>query len=107
MQIALGNALAAATGYTGMETDAAFRRARELCLNVGDTEQLIRVIWGQFTGHFAGGRQRPALAVANELLALSVRLDNDSGRQMGYASIGASLLHLACLAEARTHSNSG
>jgi predicted ATPase len=103
LQIALGNALAAATGYTGMETDAAFRRARELCLKVGDTDQLIRVVWGQFTGHFAGGRQRPALAVANELLALSERLDNDSGRQMGHASIGAGLVHLACFAKARTH----
>jgi class 3 adenylate cyclase/predicted ATPase len=102
LQIALGNALAAATGYTGMETDAAFRRARELCLKVGDSEQLIRVVWGQFTGHFAGGRQRPALAVANELLALSVRFDNDGGQQMGHASTGASLFHLGFFAKART-----
>ena len=102
LQIALGNALTAATGYTGTETDAAFRRARELCLEVGDTVQLIRVTWGQFTGHFAGGRQRAALAVANELLALSERLDDAGGRQMGHASVGVCLLHLGSLAEART-----
>jgi predicted ATPase/class 3 adenylate cyclase len=102
LQIALGNALAAATGYTGTETDAAFRRARELCLEFGDTVELIRVTWGQFTGHFAGGRQRPALAVANELLALSERLDDAGGRQMGHASVGVSLLHLGSLTEART-----
>lgn len=101
LQIALGNALMSATGYTGTETDAAFRRARELCLEIADTVQLIRVIWGQFTGHFAGGRQRLALAVANELLALSERLDDAGGRQMGHASVGASLLHLASFAEAR------
>ena len=103
LQIALGNALTAATGYTGTETDAAFRRARELCLEVGDTVQLVRVTWGQFTGHFAGGRQRPALAVARELLALSERLDDRGGRQMGHASVAVSLLHLASFAEARTH----
>ncbi|HKB49192.1 MAG TPA: hypothetical protein VKC57_15910, partial [Ktedonobacterales bacterium] len=102
LQIALGNALAAATGYTGTETDAAFRRARELCLEVGDTIELIRVTWGQFTSHFAGGRQRPAFAVAKELLALSERLDDAGGRQMGHASVGVSLLHLASFAEART-----
>ena len=101
LQIALGNALAAAMGYTGTEKDAAFRRARELCLKVGDTEQLIRVSWGLFTGHFTGGRQRRALVTAHELLALSERLDNDGGRQMGHASIGVSLLHQACFAEAR------
>jgi predicted ATPase len=100
LQITLGNALAAATGYTGTETDAAFRRARELCLEIADTVQLIRVTWGQFTGHFAGGRQRLALEVANELLALSQRLDDAGGRQMGHASVGASLLHLASFAEA-------
>jgi predicted ATPase len=101
LQIALGNALTAATGYTGTETDAAFRRARDLCLEVGDRAQLIRVTWGQFTGHFAGGRQRPALVVANELLTLSERLDDAGGRQMGHASVGASLLHLASFAKAR------
>jgi len=101
LQIALGNALTAATGYTGTETDAAFRRARELCLEVGDTVQLIRVTWGQFTGHFAGGRQRLALAVGSELLTLSERLDDPGGRQMGHASVAVSLLHLAAFAEAR------
>jgi len=60
------------------------------------------VTWGQFTGHFAGSRQRPALAVAKELLALSERLDDSGGRQMGHASVGVSLLHLASFAEART-----
>ena len=63
--------------------------------------QLIRVTWGQFTGHFAGGRQRPALAVANELLALSDRLDDQRRRQIGHAGKGASLLHLALFSEAR------
>jgi class 3 adenylate cyclase/predicted ATPase len=102
LQIALGNALAAATGYSGTETDAAFRRARELCLEMGDTVQLTRVTWGQFTGHFAGGRQRLALDVANELLALSERFNDPGGRQIGNASVGSSLLHLASFTAACT-----
>ena len=101
LQIALGNALAAATGYSGTETDAAFRRARELCLEIGDAVQLIRVTWGQFTGHFAGGRQRLALEVANELLVMSDQLDDAGGRQIGHAGKGASLLHLASFSDAR------
>jgi predicted ATPase/class 3 adenylate cyclase len=101
LQITLGNALAAATGYAGTATDAAFRRARELCLEVGDTAQLIRATWGQFTGYFAGGRQRPAFAAATELLALSERCGDAGGRQMGHASVGASLFHLASFAAAR------
>jgi len=101
LQIALGNALMAAAGYTGSATDVAFRRARELCLEAGDTIQLMRVTWGLFTGHFAGGRQRQALAMANELLASSQQLDDAGGRRMGHASVGTCLLHLASFAEAR------
>jgi predicted ATPase len=103
LQITLGNVLMAAKGYSAAETDAAFRRACELCLDAGDTMQLVRVLWGQFTGHFAGGRQRPALAVAEELSALSERLGDAGGRQLGEAGIGASLMHLGLFAEARPH----
>ena len=102
LQIALGNALIAAAGYTGATTDAAFRRARELCMELGDTAQLIRVTWGQFTGLFAGGRQKPALTVANELLALAERLGDAGGRQMGHVSVAVSQLHLGSLTDARS-----
>src|SRR6202034_3534413 len=37
LQIALGNALMALKGYSAAETDAAFRRARELCLDAGES----------------------------------------------------------------------
>jgi predicted ATPase len=103
LQIALGNALMALRGYSAPETDAAFRRARELCLEAGETAQLVRVLWGQFTGDFAGGRERASLAVAEDLLGLSERLADASGRQVGHASVGASLLHLGSFSEARVH----
>ncbi|MFZ2082270.1 MAG: adenylate cyclase, partial [Xanthobacteraceae bacterium] len=103
LQIALGNALMALRGYSATETDAAFRRARELCIEAADTKQLVRVLWGQFTGDFAGGRERASLAVAEELLRLSERLADAGGRQLGHASVGASLLHLGSFAEARIH----
>jgi class 3 adenylate cyclase/predicted ATPase len=103
LQIALGNALMALRGYSAAETDAAFRRARELCMEAADTKQLVRVLWGQFTGDFAGGRERASLAVAEELLRLSERLADAGGRQLGHASVGASLLHLGSFAEARIH----
>jgi class 3 adenylate cyclase/predicted ATPase len=103
LQIALGNALMALRGYSAAETDAAFRRARELCIEAADTKQLVRVLWGQFTGDFAGGRERASLAVAEELLRLSERLADAGGRQLGHASVGASLLYLGSFAEARIH----
>lgn len=99
LRIALGNALTALRGYSASETDSAFSRARELCLEAGEMRQLVRVLWGQFSSHFAGGRA--SLAVAQELLALSEQLCDVSGRQMGHASVGASLLHLGSFSNAR------
>ena len=101
LQIALGNALMALRGYSATETNAAFCRARELCLGAGDRTQLLRVLWGQYTADFAGGRERASLTCAEELLKLSERLEDAGGRQMGHASVGASLLHLGSFAEAR------
>jgi predicted ATPase len=103
LQIALGNALMALRGYSAPETDAAFRRARELCTEAEDGPQLLRVLWGQYTGNFAGGRERGALDVAEELLGLSQQLGDDAGRQLGHASVGATLLHLGSLSRARPH----
>jgi predicted ATPase len=100
LQIALGNALMASSGFSSVETDAAFRRAAELCRATDDKAQFVRVLWGQFTGHFAGGRQDAALAVARDLLALSQSLGDAAGQQMGQASIGACLSHMGDLGEA-------
>jgi class 3 adenylate cyclase/predicted ATPase len=101
LQIALGNALMALRGYSAAETNAAFCRARELCLGTGDRTQVLRVLWGQFTVDFAGGRERASLTSAKELLKLSERLEDAGGRQMAHASVGASLLHLGSFGEAR------
>jgi predicted ATPase/class 3 adenylate cyclase len=101
LQITLGNALMASRGFSSAETDAAFRRAAELCRAADDKAQSVRVLWGQFTGHFAGGRQRAALAVAKELLALSESLGDAGGQQMGHASVGACQLHMGSFEDAR------
>lgn len=103
LQTSLGGALMGIKGYTAPETTAAFRRARALCLELGDMDQLLRVIWGQFTSQFAGGCIPQALSEAQELLRLSERLGDAAGRRIGHAGVGASLLHLGRLPEARGH----
>lgn len=94
LQLPLGNALMAARGYTDPETDTAFRRARWLCEQLGDTAQLMRIAWGQFTSCFAGGHLTYALAEAENLLVLAERRADMAGLQLGHASAGAALLHL-------------
>lgn len=101
LQIALGGALIAAQGYTAAETDKAFARARALCERVGETSQLLRAVWGQFTSRFVGGAQTAALAAAEEMLALAERRGDVSGRIMAQASCGSVLFFLGRLQPAR------
>jgi class 3 adenylate cyclase/predicted ATPase len=101
LQIALGGALIAAQGYTAPETDKAFTRARDLCERVGETSQLLRAVWGQFTSRFVGGAQKAALTAAEEMLALAERRGDVSGRIMAQASCGSVLLFLGRLRAAR------
>ena len=102
LQLPLGNALMAARGYTDPETDAAFKRARRLCEELGDTQQLMRIVWGQFTSRFAGGHLQFALVEAEQLLLLAERCKDVAGLQVGHASAGTTLLHLGRITEAET-----
>jgi predicted ATPase len=101
LQIALGAGLIATHGYTASETGRAFGRARELSEQVGETRQLLPVVWGQFIRHFVGGDQNAARDTAAELVELSERMGDTGGREMGHAGRGCALLHLGALARAR------
>ncbi|HEX7968487.1 MAG TPA: AAA family ATPase, partial [Stellaceae bacterium] len=101
LQIALGAALVGTRSYTAPETGRAFDRARELCERVGETSQLLPVVWSQFFRRFVGGDQNSARLTAEELLQLSERMGDAGGREMGHAGRGCALLHLGALASAR------
>jgi predicted ATPase/class 3 adenylate cyclase len=101
LQIALGAALIGTRSYTAPETGRAFDRARELCELVGETSQLLPVVWSQFFRRFVGSDQNSARLMAEELLQLSARMGDAGGREMGHAGRGCALLHLGELASAR------
>src|SRR5262249_15875226 len=45
LQIGIGSALTSVEGYTAPATGAAYRRARELCLELGDRKHLFPVVY--------------------------------------------------------------
>ena len=97
LQVATGPALIAAKGYAAPETVAAYARARELCADVGNTSQLIRVHYGQAVVHMLRAEHEAALDVAEALLH-AVRQQHDSAfLLMGHRLVGASLYHLGRL----------
>jgi predicted ATPase len=76
--LTLGTSLISAKGYTAPEVARVYGRARKLCEQVGDTEQLFPVIFGQFVNRQQTGQHATAKALAAEALALA-ETQNDSG----------------------------
>jgi predicted ATPase len=103
MQLALGQALAVTKGAGAPEVGHAFARARELCRQVEDTPQLLRVLGGLAVFY----RQRVELQTARELLEQCLALaqrQHDAARIIEiHAEMGLLLYYLGELVSAHTH----
>src|SRR5262249_20116625 len=73
LQITLALALHATKGQAAMEVERAYARARELCAQVDDVQQLFRVLLGLYS--FYGGRMQHQTAreLAEQLYSLAER----------------------------------
>ena len=103
LQVSLGMALNPLKGQAAPETGQAYARARELCRKLGETRELLPVLFGQWTFHATRAAHADALAVADELLRLAPK-QNDSGPiVIGHRIVGTSALHVGQLLSARAH----
>jgi predicted ATPase len=71
LQIALGVLFMAMKGFAAEEVRAAYSRAHELCLQVGDTAQLFRVLGGLWNCYALRGELRKSRDIVEQLLTLA------------------------------------
>jgi len=71
VQIALGQALMATSGYAAAESLQAFVRANELAAEVGGASERMEVLLGLFDIHYNRAELEQALAVAHQHMALA------------------------------------
>jgi len=103
LQVSLGMALNPLKGQAAPETGRAHARARELCRQVGETEQLFPVLFGQWTFQATRAEHFAALGVANELLRLAQEQHDGGSAVVGHRMVGTSALHVGQLLSARAH----
>jgi predicted ATPase/class 3 adenylate cyclase len=101
LQTGLGIALTANKGYAAGETGQVYTRARQLCKEIGDTQALLRISYGQFLFYLMAGEVRQSHRLANEILDLAERVNSDDARILGRRTLGVSLSQLGQLADAR------
>jgi class 3 adenylate cyclase/predicted ATPase len=103
MQLALGQALGVIKGSKAAEVGHAFARARELCDQVGDPLQLLRVLGGLGRFFSQRGEFQTARELMEQNLALAQR-QHDAARLIeAHADMGLLLHSLGEYVPARVH----
>jgi predicted ATPase len=107
LQIALGSPLSAIKGHAAPEVGEAYTRARELCEQIGETPQLLSVVYGQWVFCFARGELQTARELAEQLLSLTQRVQDPSPLLWVYDALWSTLFFLGEFAPARQYYEQG
>jgi class 3 adenylate cyclase len=102
LQVALGRGLIDQVGSASEQGHAAFVRARELCLELGDDALLLSVLYGLQVYHFSHAEPAAVIRYAHEILDLGQRTGGRAAILVGERVAGSAYLLLGRLAEART-----
>lgn len=103
LQIAFGTSLTATKGYAAPEVKSAYDRARELCLQVGETPQLVLILRGLSAFYYVRAELQTARAIAEQLLELvQSQQDRTLLLQASYG-MGGTLFNLGELSAAYYH----
>jgi predicted ATPase/class 3 adenylate cyclase len=99
----LGPATMTLDGYGAREAPELYRRARELCGELGDNTKLFPVLWGLWMSHGSRVELQPARALAVELRSVAEGLGNDTFKLEAHHAMWNTLVYLGelkdCLLE--------
>jgi TOMM system kinase/cyclase fusion protein len=103
LQITLGPVLMAVKGYAAPEVEAAYRRAREICQQIGETPQIVMVLFGLWAFYVVRGNLKTARELGEQIVRL-VESSEDSGvRLEAHIALGVTLYFLGEFVAARGH----
>jgi len=101
--IARGAPLLTVKGYASHEIEKNFLRAKELSQAHSDSEHHLLSIWGLWVFHLVGGHADTARGLAENLLALAGRAQNQDLLIRAHESVGSSYFFLGRFDEAKAH----
>jgi predicted ATPase len=103
----LGLALVATKGQANEEVERTYARARELCQQMGETQQLFLVLWGLLSFYVVRAELQAAWEVGEQLLTLAQRQHDTALLMVAHWALGQTLLFRGELAPARAHLEQG
>ncbi len=99
----LGPSLTATKGLASQEAAQAYRRAEELCQQLGDTPQLFPVLWGLGTFYMGRGEMPAAVALSQRLFKLAERVQETAFLLQAHLANGLFFFHVGGLLQSREH----
>ncbi len=88
LQIAMTTPITAISGFASPESEKAYARARELCVSLDATEQLVTVLHGQWVRHTVTLGHRKAQEIAAQLLRMGDEHGIETALLMGHRLTG-------------------
>jgi tetratricopeptide (TPR) repeat protein len=103
LQITLGPALFATKDWTAPEVEAAYTRAHDLSRQLGESQDRFTALWGLCLFHIARGQIQHGKELAEELLRLAERAQDNALLLQAHHALGRAHAFLGDWAMARTH----
>jgi predicted ATPase len=103
IQIALGSGHVAAHGFAARATGDAYRRAADLCEELGETRELFPVLYGLCLYHLYGAQLADAKSDAGRLLKFAEATGDRSLLFFAHRAAGVSALPAGDFTQARFH----
>ena len=103
LYIALGAALQMAKGQAAPEVEHAYTQACALCQQVGETPQLVPVLFGLWRFYVVRPQLRTAREIGETLLRLAQHADDPALAVIAHYALGATWLWIGALPAARQH----
>jgi len=107
LQTALGAASLMVRGHTAHEVETAYTRARVLCQQLGDTQDMLPVLFGLWRFYVMRADYAMARQLGEELLGLPERSDESPLRVFPHYAAGFTCFCLGELLPARSHLEEG
>jgi predicted ATPase len=107
LHIALGAALQIAKGYTAPEAEHVYTQARALCQQVGETPELVPVLFGLWQFYHARAQFSIACELGDTLLRLAQQAQDAALAVLAHSSLGSTWLQRGALPAARQHLEEG
>jgi predicted ATPase len=103
LQVALGAPLMATKGFSAPEVEGTYRRAHELCRQVGETPDLFPVLWGLWLFHNSRAEVTTARSLGEQLLGLAQRARDPALLLQAHHALGPTHVQMGNWGTARAH----